>query len=101
MNKSLFIVFVLAFLVSSSYAKYSGGDGSAEHPYRIDTAADMQEIGATSGDWNKHFLMVNDINWQITLAHSLISSGIPQRNSQVFLTATIWKYQISRTTIQA
>ncbi|MHC4467689.1 MAG: GLUG motif-containing protein, partial [Planctomycetota bacterium] len=62
MNKSLFIVFVLAFLVSSSYAKYSGGDGSAEHPYRIDTAADMQEIGATSGDWNKHFLMVNDIN---------------------------------------
>ncbi|MHC4255626.1 MAG: hypothetical protein ACYSUL_08435 [Planctomycetota bacterium] len=88
MNKSLFIVFVLAFLVSSSYAKYSGGDGSAEHPYRIDTAADMQEIGATSGDWNKHFLMVNDM-------------GIPQRNSQVFLTATIWKYQISRTTIQA
>jgi hypothetical protein len=88
LNKSLFIVFVLAFLVSSSYAKYSGGDGSAEHPYRIDTAADMQEIGATSGDWNKHFLMVNDM-------------GIPQRNSQVFLTATIWKYQISRTTIQA
>ncbi|MBA7628659.1 hypothetical protein ES703_36154 [subsurface metagenome] len=42
--------------------KYSGGNGSAENPYRISTAADMNEIGANPDDWAARFVMVNDVN---------------------------------------
>ncbi|MHC4758722.1 MAG: hypothetical protein ACYTE8_08690 [Planctomycetota bacterium] len=37
MKKSLFVVFVLAFLISPSYAKYSGGSSSSESPFQIAT----------------------------------------------------------------
>jgi len=41
---------------------YSGGDGSAESPYRIDTAEDLNDIGNHIEDFNKCFVMVNDID---------------------------------------
>ena len=51
----------LAGVVSAG--TYSGGgNGTAEQPYRIATAADMQSIGANTEDWGSHFVMVNDIN---------------------------------------
>ncbi|MHC4264760.1 MAG: GLUG motif-containing protein, partial [Planctomycetota bacterium] len=62
MKKVLFIVFVIAFLVSESYGKYSGGDGSAENPYLIATPEDLNDIGNHIEDFNKYFVMVNDIN---------------------------------------
>jgi hypothetical protein len=42
---------------------YSGGSGTPEDPYRISTVADWQELIAASGDWDKHFIMVNDIDF--------------------------------------
>jgi hypothetical protein len=41
---------------------YSGGDGSAGNPFLISDANDMNEIGAEMGDWDKHFLLTNDID---------------------------------------
>jgi len=41
---------------------YSGGDGSIENPYLISDSNDMQEIGANSDDWDKHFVMTADID---------------------------------------
>ena len=41
---------------------YSDGDGSEGNPYQINSASDMQEIGANSNDWDKHFLLTADIN---------------------------------------
>lgn len=38
------------------------GSGTAEDPYRIYDANDMNEIGANPDDWDKHFLLVADIN---------------------------------------
>jgi hypothetical protein len=43
-------------------ARYSGGDGSPENPYRIATPNDLNDIGNHVEDFNKCFIMVNDIN---------------------------------------
>jgi len=34
----------------------------AEDPYLICTAEQMNEIGANRGDWNKHFMLIADVN---------------------------------------
>ena len=41
---------------------YSGGTGEPNDPYRIATAADMNEIGTHPNDWNDCFLLTADIN---------------------------------------
>jgi len=41
---------------------YSGGSGTQAYPYRIATAPDWQTLMNTSGDWDKHFILVNDVN---------------------------------------
>ncbi len=43
-------------------AGYSGGSGTEANPYLIATPADMNTIGANSGDWDKCFKLVADIN---------------------------------------
>jgi hypothetical protein len=43
-------------------AKYSGGTGTPDDPYRIATPEDMQRIGANPSHWNKCFILVNDVN---------------------------------------
>jgi hypothetical protein len=43
-------------------AKYGGGTGTPEDPYKIATAADLNQIGLEPGDWDKHFILVNDID---------------------------------------
>ena len=53
-------VFLLAAGIVS--ARYSGGDGSPQDPYRIATPNDLNDIGNHIEDFNKHFVMVNDIN---------------------------------------
>jgi hypothetical protein len=42
---------------------YSGGSGTAEDPYKISTAADWQELIAASTDWDKRFVLLNDIDF--------------------------------------
>jgi hypothetical protein len=43
---------------------YSGGSGSAEDPYKISTVADWQELTSASGDWDKCFVLMNDIDFE-------------------------------------
>ena len=58
------MVVVLVGLVGSALAgTYGGGSGTAEEPCRISTVADWQELIAASGDWDKHFVLVNDIDF--------------------------------------
>jgi hypothetical protein len=42
--------------------RYSGGTGSPMFPYRIATPEDLNDIGNHQEDWNKHFILVNDVN---------------------------------------
>lgn len=42
--------------------KYSGGTGSQADPYIISTPYDLSSIGKYNEDWDKYFIVVNDIN---------------------------------------
>jgi hypothetical protein len=42
---------------------YFGGSGTAANPYKISTVADWQELIATSADWGKEFILLNDIDF--------------------------------------
>ena len=57
-----FLFLLTFFLTSSVQAKYSGGTGEPNNPYQIADANDMNDIGNHPEDWDKHFVMVNDIN---------------------------------------
>jgi len=43
-------------------ARYSGGTGEPNDPYRIATAADLNDIGNHQEDWDKNFILINDVN---------------------------------------
>lgn len=62
MNKSLSILVLLVFAQSAYCGTYGGGAGTAEEPFVISTAEDMQEVGANPGDWSKHFILAADID---------------------------------------
>ena len=62
-NHSILILVIMAlWVVSATKAKYSGGTGEPNDPYRISTAEDLNEIGNHQEDWNKRFVLVNDVN---------------------------------------
>jgi hypothetical protein len=42
--------------------KYSGGSGTADHPYKIASAADLLEMAADANDYSKSFIQTADIN---------------------------------------
>lgn len=61
------VVFGLAFFsvllgLRAAQAKYSGGTGELNNPYRIATPNDLNDIGNHVEDFNKCFVMVNDVN---------------------------------------
>jgi hypothetical protein len=64
MKKFLFIISIIAVLSFSnlSYAKYSGGEGTPENPYRIANPGDLLLLAADTNDFNDCFILVNDIN---------------------------------------
>jgi hypothetical protein len=60
------ILGVIVFLTMSTTVfavTYSGGSGISEDPYQIATVADWRELIGTSTDWDKHFVLLNDINF--------------------------------------
>jgi len=57
MAVSLFFAFM-----PSAQAKYNGGTGEPNDPYRIATPQDLNDIGNHKEDWDKHFILVNDVN---------------------------------------
>ncbi|MHC4436884.1 MAG: GLUG motif-containing protein [Planctomycetota bacterium] len=58
----LFILFAVFFFCSFAHAQYGGGSGTENDPYLIRTAEQMNTIGATPGDWGKHFQLRADID---------------------------------------
>jgi len=45
-----------------TYAKYSGGTGEPNNPYQIATAEDLMLLGESPDDYDKHFIMIDDID---------------------------------------
>jgi hypothetical protein len=52
----------LSILTPKAWARYGGGTGEPNDPYRIATAEDLNDIGNYEDDWDKHFILVNDVN---------------------------------------
>ena len=50
------------FLTWPVQAKYGGGNGTAEDPYLINTAEQMNTIGTEPNDFDKHFRLMADID---------------------------------------
>ncbi len=62
-GRIVIIVSVVALtLCARAGAQYGGGDGTAEDPYLIGTAQQMNAIGASPGDWDRHFRLTADID---------------------------------------
>jgi hypothetical protein len=55
----LLAVFLFNF---SAQAQYSGGNGTADDPYQIATAADLIGLGNSPHDYDKHFILTTDID---------------------------------------
>jgi len=59
----VFAGIVLIGLVGGSLAgTYGGGSGTAEDPYQIWTAEQMNQIGLHEEDWDMHFVLMDDID---------------------------------------
>jgi len=55
----LITIFSLSF---PAYAKYDGGTGEPNDPYQIATAEDLMLLGESPGDYDKHFILTDDID---------------------------------------
>jgi hypothetical protein len=64
MNRSILVlaIVVLLWIGTGTDARYSGGTGEPNDPYQIATAEDLNDIGNHQEDWDKHFVLVNDVN---------------------------------------
>jgi len=56
------IILIISWLGMVAQGKYGGGSGTPEDPYQIWDANHMQAIGADVNDWDRHFILVNDVN---------------------------------------
>jgi hypothetical protein len=69
MKKLLFATLIITLAVSYSpftqAAAYGGGTGTALSPYQIWTPQQMNTIGANPADWNKHFVLMDNIDMSI------------------------------------
>jgi hypothetical protein len=74
---TLFALLLICILTMPTFAKYSGGTGQPLDPYLISTPEDMNAIGADPCDWDKHFLLTNDIDMtSFTYTTALIAPDI-------------------------
>jgi hypothetical protein len=56
------LAIVISCLVVQSALGYSGGTGTSGDPYQIATKADLEQLAATTGDYNKAFILTADID---------------------------------------
>jgi hypothetical protein len=64
-RRILWVVSVLIAVACVSVparAKYGGGSGTADDPYQIWTAGQMNALGAEPNDWDKHFQLMADLD---------------------------------------
>ena len=59
-NSADFFIFSLDAV--AQFRKYGGGSGTSEDPYQIATAADLIALGETPADYDKHFILIADID---------------------------------------
>jgi hypothetical protein len=62
-SRIILVSLIIALLAATTTnARYSGGTGDPNDPYQIATAEDLNDIGNHLEDFNKHFILINDVN---------------------------------------
>ena len=63
LKDKLLAIFISIILCNFSYGgTYGGGSGTEADPFLLETAAHLNDIGLNSGDWDKCFKLVKNIN---------------------------------------
>ena len=62
MQRSIISVVLTVGMFTSTLFAYSGGNGTAEAPYQIATAADLLELGGDPNNYDKRFILTADID---------------------------------------
>jgi hypothetical protein len=57
----VYLLFSILFYNNTCFS-YSGGNGSETDPYKISNSADLQLLMNTNSDWDKNFILTNDID---------------------------------------
>jgi len=60
--RTLIPTLIACLCITSAQAQYGGGSGEPDDPYRIETAEQMNAIGAHPDHWSRHFRLVADID---------------------------------------
>ena len=56
---------IITLICSTSLAvEFAGGSGTANDPYQIATAEQLNAIGAEPNHWDKHFKLMADLDLQ-------------------------------------
>ena len=71
----------ILFLTCPVRAQYGGSSGTVEDPYLISTAEHMNTIGANWDDWNRHFILMADIDLSGYTETDFNIIGIGNRNA--------------------
>ena len=78
-HRTILFFVLLAFCIycPAVHAQYGGGAGTQNDPYLIRDAGQMNAIGASSGDWGKHFQLRADIDMSeyTDAAYNIIGIG--------------------------
>jgi hypothetical protein len=64
LNRSRGFLLLLVAWSSVAWSQYGGGSGTETDPYRIDTAEQLAALGERRADWDKHFIVMSDIDLQ-------------------------------------
>jgi len=70
----MFAATIVLFLILAPFAQaqYSGGMGEPNDPYQIATAEDLMLLGESPGDYDKHFILIADIDLDPNLPGGII-----------------------------
>ena len=60
--RNITLLITIFSLSLPAYAQYSGGTGEPNDPYQIATATDLIDLGETPDDYDKHFILTDDID---------------------------------------
>ncbi len=58
----IFVLTAFSVMAGCAFAKYSGGKGTADDPYKIGSAADLLALATDTNYYDKHFILIADID---------------------------------------
>jgi hypothetical protein len=89
MKRLLIFLSILVFpLLGQTATPPAAGDGSVGDPYQIATMENIYWLTQNSGEWDKHYLLTNDIDASATVTWDGGQGILPIGNSSIAFTGT-------------